>query len=91
MVADDLPTFEVALKMIESLISGESTREDVADWAMVWVSEREQEISDLSLWDVLSTLSGADMKISPDEYMHGMEDFTAWLDEAQKAADSASE
>ncbi|WP_314253433.1 hypothetical protein [Streptomyces sp. DSM 40907] len=86
-----MPTFEVALRMIESLISGEYTREEVADWAMIWVSEREQEVSDLSLFDVLSTLSGADMKISPDEYMHGIEDFTAWLAEAQKAADSASE
>ncbi|MFI1649680.1 hypothetical protein ACH4XT_22430 [Streptomyces avidinii] len=86
-----MPTFEVALKTIEALISGESTREEVADWAMVWVSEREQEVSDLSLWDILSTLSGADMKISPDEYMHGAEDFAAWLAEAQEAAASASE
>ncbi|MEU6212719.1 hypothetical protein ABZ891_22790 [Streptomyces sp. NPDC047023] len=74
--------------MIESLIAGDSTREEVADWAMFWVTEGEGDISNLALWGVLSTLSGADMKVGPDEYMHGIDDFTFWLSEARKAVAS---
>jgi hypothetical protein len=76
-------TFAEARRLLVGLTSGEVDREEAADWAM----ERIRDVSagyssEAALWTLLDRLAGADIKISPESYLHSVEDFEAWLADA---------
>jgi len=67
------------------LISGRLSREDVADWANQWVFAGDPDVADGAVWDALQELSGADLQVDPDTYLHTEPDFHSWLDQFEQA------
>ncbi|MFI6551142.1 hypothetical protein ACIBO9_48735 [Streptomyces prunicolor] len=79
-------TFDEARRLLVRLISGQADRGEVADWAMLRIKGEGGEFSsEAALWTLLDRLAGADLKQSPDSYLHGIEDFEAWLADADAA------
>ena len=79
-------TFDEARRLLVGLISGQDDRGEVADWAMERMQiEGEDFSSNAALWRLLDRLAGADLKQSPESYLHGVEDFEAWLTDADAA------
>lgn len=70
------------------LLGGRVTREDVADWASKWVRDAGWDVPDPVTWRALTELAGADLRVNPEDYLHGESDFHAWLD-AIESADGA--
>lgn len=67
---------------LRNLIEGRRTAEEVADWAVGTMAALEgADVSDMAAWDTLTTLSGADLLTAPGRYLHGAEDYRAWLEE----------
>lgn len=69
---------------LRDLIAGRRTREDVADWAGQWIYVDEPQITDWNVWEALQNLVGADLGVSPTEYLHSEVDFRAWLAEIER-------
>ncbi|WFU83268.1 hypothetical protein QA645_11155 [Bradyrhizobium sp. CIAT3101] len=69
---------EVREKML-ALLGDDTQRQRVADWAAQWVRRLDPGIEDAKVWSAIISLSGADLRTSPDEYLHGDEDFASWL------------
>ncbi len=65
------------------LLAGSKTREEIADWAVTWVREPMPAVQDLVAWQALKDMSGADLRISPTDYLHGEDDFHSWLDKLE--------
>lgn len=65
--------------MLESLIDGSLSREQVADWAAQWVIQAEPPIEDEAVWDALVSLSGADLLTTDRPYLDDFSDFERWL------------
>ena len=65
------------------LIEDEETRGEVAEWASEFFNYDDPEIyppvDDPVVWRALTQLSGADLQTSPSDFLHGQEDFRAWL------------
>ncbi|WP_406362751.1 DNA-binding protein [Streptomyces sp. NBC_01579] len=76
-------TFAEARELLAGLISGHVDRDEVADWAMEKIKDANaNHFSNATLWTLLDRLAGADLKQSPESYLHGVEDFEAWLIDA---------
>jgi hypothetical protein len=72
--------------ILVDLIEGRRTPEDVADWGAAEMAALEDmPVSDIAAWDTLATLSGADLLTAPGQYLHGVEDYRAWLEELDAA------
>ena len=71
------------------LIEDEETRGEVAEWASEFFNYDDPEIyppvDDPAVWRALTQLSGADLQTSPSDFLHGQEDFRAWLLELKHA------
>lgn len=67
------------------LLRGDVPREDVAAWAVQWVRRDDPGVSDPVVWSALTHLAGADLRVGPDDYLHGEEDIHAWIDELENA------
>lgn len=66
-------------QILLDLISGRLTREAAADWASVWVIDADPSLDDLVVWRAVQELAGADLRVTPSEYLHTVEDFNEWL------------
>lgn len=66
---------------LRDLLSGNVSREDVADWAAQWVRMANPNVKDLYVWKALTRISGADMISTDRPYLYGEQDFEAWLKE----------
>jgi hypothetical protein len=76
-------TFAEARGLLTGLIASHVDREVVSDWAMARIKDANANYSsNAALWTLLERLSGADLKQSPESYLHGVEDFEAWLIDA---------
>ncbi|WP_370414887.1 hypothetical protein [Streptomyces fradiae] len=76
-------TFIEARRLLAGLISGQVDRAEAADWAMEKIRDESADYSSNAvLWTLLDRLAGADLKQSPESYLHGVEDFEAWLTDA---------
>ena len=64
---------------ILTLISGDQSRQSVADWAAQWVRLSEPDVEDRVVWKAIKRLAGADLRTSPTTYLHRDEDFVTWL------------
>jgi hypothetical protein len=78
---------EIELKLV-TLIEGNSSREEVSDWASPWVfnDDDRDEIVDYAGWRTLNLLSGADTKTIDRPYLFGKEDFIDWLSELRNSS-----
>lgn len=77
------PSREVLRARLLDLLAGRATREEVADWAVKWVRESMPDVQDPIAWEALKQLSGADLRISPTDYLHTEVDFHSWLDQLE--------
>jgi hypothetical protein len=65
---------------VTALVQGSVRREEVADWALALIKDESADYSsDATLWTALDRLAGADLQQGPGVYLHGEEDFRAWL------------
>ena len=78
---DDLgePTRSGVREKILALIGNDEARQGVSGWAAQWVRRTDPDIRDSRVWLAITRLSGADLRSSPTKYLHGSEDFAAWL------------
>ena len=66
--------------MLLDLAGGAITRECASAWASKYVVQ-DVEVTDEVVWRAIKRSLGADLKSSPSEYLHGQDDFLAWLRE----------
>jgi hypothetical protein len=89
------PRAEVRLHLVR-LLEGQETLEEASDWAMEQVAEYERTHDvedqewDEAVWTIVNHLDGVDMKISDTEYLHGANNFQAWLNELDRTDPSAT-
>ncbi|WP_224925960.1 DNA-binding protein [Bacillus pumilus] len=79
----DEPKMLDYLNKIRQVLKGTITREQVSDWAEIYVSSDDLEIDDDQVWDMLILLSGIDLKDSPNSYLHSVDDLNDWLEKYQ--------
>jgi hypothetical protein len=75
-----VPTRDECAEMLRKLIHGEISRSAVSDWAEPWLT-RFDLIDDRKIRRAIVQLSGADFPTTDRPYLHGREDFEAWLRE----------
>jgi hypothetical protein len=82
-----LPSRNETRVHLARLLSGEDAPGPAADWASERINFHEMNRVpgrpgwDEGVWTALGQLQGADLKISDTDYLHGEEDFRAWLEE----------
>lgn len=74
-------------RRLHDLLRGHATADEVATWARPWVVTSDPIITELAVWEALTSLSGADIRVSKSDYLHGDPDFQSWL-EALEGPDS---
>jgi hypothetical protein len=83
------PRDEVRDRLVR-LLEGIDTREKSDEWATAYVLSDEDSraadpTGDAGVWKALLHLCGSDMKISDTEYLHGPNNFRAWLEEFDRS------
>lgn len=78
------PKNEEIIKALEKILMQESTREEIADWAMGFIDDDDIEITDFSAWELLKTAGGVDLINCPEEYLYSHEDIRKWIADALK-------
>ena len=81
------PSRALLKERLLDLLAGRATRAEVADWAVKWVRETVPVVDDLVAWAALKELAGADLRVSPTEYLHDESDFHEWLDRLEEDSD----
>ena len=74
------PTRNEARRMLSDLADGTITRERASAWASKYVLQ-DVNVRDEVVWQAIKRSLGADLKTSPSDYLHGEDDFLAWLRE----------
>ncbi|MBC9027031.1 hypothetical protein JDW21_17640 [Bacillus subtilis] len=67
------------INKIKSVLNGQTTREEVSDWAGIYVYAYDPEVEDDRVWNMLILLSGIDLKDSPETYLHSTDDLNDWI------------
>ncbi|WP_250623579.1 DNA-binding protein [Bacillus subtilis] len=67
------------INKIKSVLNGQTTREEVSDWAGTYVYAYDPEVEDDRVWSMLILLSGIDLKDSPETYLHSTDDLNDWI------------
>ncbi|MFJ8090226.1 DNA-binding protein [Lysinibacillus sp. NPDC095746] len=62
------PTVSEIIKILKLVLISEMTREEVSDWATLYVMADNPNIDDENVWDLLILLSGIDILDSPTTY-----------------------
>lgn len=75
------PTRQEVEAKLSKLLSGNASREEVAEWAAKWVRMPAPNVEDRLVWKALTRLSGADMISTDRPYLYDENDFTSWLKE----------
>ncbi|MCY7762854.1 hypothetical protein MOC76_14035 [Bacillus spizizenii] len=73
------PKLIECINKIKSVLNGQTTREEVSDWAGTYVYADDSEVEDDRVWDMLILLSGIDLKDSPETYLHSTDDLNDWI------------
>ncbi|CAM3782033.1 hypothetical protein KIPE111705_24660 [Kibdelosporangium persicum] len=77
-------TFAEAQRLLAGLVTGEVSPQQAANWAMPkYADDQAGYHTHDKLWTALDRLAGADLHQAPGVYLHGSDDFRAWLAEAQ--------
>jgi len=74
-----IPTRADVRDKIVALIGSDQSREEIANWAALWVRQEDPQIEDACVWEALKRLTGADLRSSRTAYLHSDADFVAWL------------
>lgn len=71
---------EIQEKLVEFL-NGFTTREEVSNWAYGFLDKFTfgNDNIDEKTWKYLVTISGIDIKDSPNNYLHNIEDIKNWI------------
>ena len=88
MTAPPSPDRAAVRERLLDLLAGRESREGVATWASTWVTQDDPDVEDPIVWNALRELSGADLMISPVDYLHGEDDFHEWLDRLEADDDT---
>lgn len=83
MTAPPSPERAAVRERLLDLLAGRASREEVAAWASTWVIQEDPAVEDPVVWNALCDLVGADLKISPVDYLHGEDDIHEWLDRVE--------
>lgn len=83
MTAPPTPRRSDVRERLLDLLAGRASREEVAAWASTWVTQDDPAVEDPIVWNGLRDLAGADLKISPVDYLHSENDFHEWLDRVE--------
>ena len=78
------------LSWLRRLASGEVTREEASSFAAPWVTDHDDDVSDLDVFDALELLWMSDAQEAPGEYLNGPESFGRWADEFERVLSSRS-
>ncbi|MFB4366603.1 hypothetical protein [Bacillus sp. LR_6] len=73
------PKLIECINKIKSVLNGQTTREEVSDWAGTYVYADDPEVEDNRVWSMLILLSGIDLKDSPETYLHSTDDLNDWI------------
>jgi hypothetical protein len=74
---------------LAALADGRLSREEASDWARPFVVEDSTHPSsmDSSVWQGLLQLNGADLRESPNDYLHDVDDFKKWLADFRRSTE----
>ncbi|MBQ8941906.1 MAG: DNA-binding protein [Firmicutes bacterium] len=76
------PTISEITKQIQRYINGELSRENVSDWAYTYIkNDKLIEEFDSKAWDYLMTVYGMDLLVSPNVYLHSLNEIKDWIKE----------
>lgn len=73
------PDFKYIISQLHKVRNDLSLREEIADWAQIYIIDDELTVKNDKSWDLLMTLSYLDTQINPGEYLYGEEDTESWL------------
>lgn len=73
------PTKEQIANKLEKVLREESTREEVVDWALHFITCDDLEIVDFAAWRFLKVVGGLDLLASPNDYLYSFEDIKSWI------------
>lgn len=73
------PKLIECINKIKRVLNGQTTREEVSDWAGTYVYADDSEVEDDRVWDMLILLCGIDLKDSPETYLHSTDDLNDWI------------
>lgn len=68
------PKLIECINKIKIVLNGQTTREEVSDWAGTYVYADDPEVEDDRVWDMLILLIGIDLKYYPETYFHSTDD-----------------
>ena len=86
----NFPTRTEVSARLTDLTEGRLSPEEAAEWARPFVTDESLQPAHLDkpVWDAVTRLLGADLRRSPNEYLHGPDDFAAWLAEFRQSTGS---
>lgn len=73
------PKLIECINKIKIVLNGQTTREEVSDWAGTYVYADDPEVEDDRVWDMLILLSGIYFKYYPETYFHSTDDINDWI------------
>jgi hypothetical protein len=76
-----IPSREELAVVINELISGVRSREEISNWTFELSTNDSIEIEDEVVADTLDRLSAVDLKSDANSYLYRVDDFRIWLDE----------
>ncbi|OGB97655.1 hypothetical protein A3F06_03950 [candidate division TM6 bacterium RIFCSPHIGHO2_12_FULL_36_22] len=79
------PDFHNVQRQLELLIAGQSSREQISDWAVKWVLVDNYPEKKEHVWKILKKIAGASLKKSPTEYVYSEENFREWIKELEQS------
>lgn len=85
MTRDSFPDAQEVHDKLKALVSGEISREEATQWAAEQISSSESVDIEDYIWDALDQLDGCDLLVRPNEYLHSIDDFKAWLNQFEQA------
>jgi hypothetical protein len=86
----DLPARSEVVERLAALADGRSSPDEVSRWASAWlladqIPGTDVRVVDRPVWEAIIRMTGADLEVKPGSYLHGTDDFLAWLAELQAA------
>jgi hypothetical protein len=79
-----VPSKADLIDKLRALIEGKLSREVIASWANQWILLPDPPDMDAKVWEGLTNLSGADLKVAADTYLHNEEDMQSWLEAVEQ-------
>jgi len=87
----DLPARSEVVERLAALVDGRSSPDEASRWASAWLLADQipgaaVRVVDGPAWEAIKLMAGADLQVEPGSYLHGTDDFRAWLGKLQTAS-----